>query len=128
MTWVTLPLPRHGSLSREQRTVQTLCDGDECRVRLADGSEAEATWIDGRGWRDEDGEPIEQVAAVWVRPAGGASGKSGTTLSDEQRAERGIGRLNLRISQAAINKLDRDAKRIGCSRAKLIETLIQAAK
>lgn len=128
MTWVALPLPSHGSLSREQRTVQTLCDGEECRVQLADGTEAEAMWVDGRGWRDEDGEPIYEVAAVWVRPAGGPSGGSGAPLTEAQREERGIGSIKLRLPKAVLDKLDRDAKRIGCSRAKLVETLIASHK
>ena len=68
--------------------------------------------------------PASDVAAVWVRATGGASGSTGRNQSEEVRAAKGVGRLNLRISQAAIDKLSNDARRIGCSRAKLVETLI----
>lgn len=128
MTWVNLPIETaEGPLSRAEKAVLKLADGDACRVRTRDGEDVDATVDTSRGgcaFRDEDGESIEDVTAVWVSPAGGKSGKSGDPLSEEQRAERGIGRLNLRISQTAIDKLDRDASYQGCSRSKLIEMLI----
>lgn len=62
----------------------------------------------------------ERGLASPARPAG----RSGESLTEEQRAERGIGSIKVRLPLTVLAKLDRDAKRIGCSRAKLIETLI----
>ena len=59
-----------------------------------------------------------------AREAGRASSTRGTSLSDEDRATRGLGRLTLRLRQSAIDRLTAEAERVGCSRATLVESLI----
>ena len=51
-------------------------------------------------------------------------GSSGASLTDAEWAERGVGSIKARLPKSALSKLERDAKRVGCSRAKLLETLI----
>lgn len=54
------------------------------------------------------------------------SGASGPSQSDEARVERGLGTIKLRLPQSVLDKLERDAERVGCSRAKLIESLVMS--
>ncbi len=57
-------------------------------------------------------------------PKRSRSGPSGPNQTDEQRAERGLGRLTLRVSQVSIDKLAREADRRECTRGALFEKLI----
>lgn len=56
------------------------------------------------------------------------SGASGPSQGDDDRAARGIGRLTLRPSQKAIDKFTAEAKRIGCSRVALFESMVAGIK
>jgi len=61
-------------------------------------------------------------------PKKSRSGPSGPSQTDEQRAERGIGRLTLRVAQSTIDKLTRESERRGLSRAALFEALVNGFK
>jgi hypothetical protein len=58
------------------------------------------------------------------KPKKSRSGPSGPNQTDEQRAERGLGRLTLRVSQSSIDKLTREAERRDCTRGALFEKLV----
>lgn len=52
--------------------------------------------------------------------------RSGPSLTDEQRAERGIGRITLRLPQLVLDLLSAESRRSGHSRAELVESMIRA--
>lgn len=56
------------------------------------------------------------------------SGASGPSQGDDDRAARGIGRLTLRPSQKALDKFTAEARRIGCSRVALFESMVAGLK
>jgi|GEM_PF-6682720 len=59
-------------------------------------------------------------------PRKSRSGPSGPSLTEERRAERGIGRLVLRVAQKKLDKLEREAEKRGVSRSALIEELLDS--
>jgi predicted HicB family RNase H-like nuclease len=54
--------------------------------------------------------------------------RSGTILTDAQRAEYGMGKLTLRLEQKTIDELTRLAKAAGISRGELIDSWVWKKK
>jgi len=78
-----------------------------------------------RAFREAFADRLEELGGA--RPAR-PSGSSGASQTDLERAERGLGRLTLRVSQASIDKLTAKAEQLGCSRGALFESLVETLK
>jgi len=113
-----LPLLAVSHADRARRPKEPL-SWSEALAAAPWGPELPPAWE--RAFREAYARRLVELGSALPAKRGGVSGVSQT---EQERAGRGVGRLNLRIAQSAIAKLDRDAKRIGCSRAKLIESLI----
>lgn len=117
--WVTLPIPLdEGPLSADQRAVKRLADGDECRVRDADGREYDAVVDAKRGYcfRTLNGLEIEVYAVLAPgRP------RSGPNIPE---AQRGTVQLHLRVPAAVLAQLDALCVTSSLTRSALVAHLI----
>lgn len=112
--WVRLPVD-----TDEGERPPTLLDGQEYHVVTVHGFPELAEWVDGplaRGF-ELDGEPVD-VAAVWI------ASRSGETVRETARLQRGQERVNLRLGPGYKSRLEALARDVGYSLSEQVEAMI----